>query len=98
LLALEPGAHEPGVAVVVREAWVRAAQVDDRDPGEVVGLVEGAASVRVAKRPAVARQPFGRGPELLDREPADLLVQVGELGRRDRPVPKRREPVLDADV
>src|SRR3954454_20456697 len=97
LLALEPGADGPRPVGVVERSGVGAAQVDDRHAGQVVRLVDAAAAIDVAERRLGPVASLGDGVQV-DVRPADLRVQVDELGGRDLAPLQRRKAELDADV
>src|ERR1700733_10497719 len=96
-VSIEPSANRERAVGIVREPWVGSAAVDDRGLVEVVGFVDHPGAVRVAEGRRVRDPPLRDGVEVYIGA-ADVGVEVDELGRCDRALPQRCEPVLDADV
>ena len=96
-VAQQPRPHGVRAVDVVERARVGAAQVDDRDLVEVGGLVDPAAAVGVDQPGQVGGGPL-RLDHVVDGEPAEVAVEVDELGRRQQPLGQPLEAVLDADV
>jgi hypothetical protein len=97
VLALEPRADRERAVDVVEQARVGAPEVDDRDPVEVVGLVDAAAAIRVRQGRPVGLDALGL-PLGVDVGAADPRVDVRELRRADLALLQRLQAVLDADV
>ena len=89
--------HRPGAVGVVESARIGAAQVDDGDILEIVGLVHGAREVGALERRFIGAEPF-RGRFQVYVRATDLPVQVDELGGTDDPFHEPLQAVQDADV